>query len=239
MDVQQRNLLPQADGLDAWHASIKALFSSLPGVGGAASAFFDLVIAPPVSIRRDTWFQDLADDIRVLKDQVAGFDPEKLPENQVFISTVMQTTQMALRTHQQEKLDALRNITLHSATQINIDETVQAIFLNLIDRFAPLHLQLLRLLNDPSGWANERGITYPEWYFGGSISALFECALPELKGHRAHYDLVGKDLFVAGLIDTEQFNTTMTSSGLLTSRTTMFGKQFLQHIVNPVTGTIP
>ena len=63
------------------------------------------------------------------------FDLEKLKNDENFISVMMNASQMALRTHQEEKLDALRNAILNVAKGEAPDESVQHLFLNFVDFF--------------------------------------------------------------------------------------------------------
>jgi hypothetical protein len=75
---------------------------------------------------------------------VEGLTPEKLAVSEPFISAFAHATQVALRTQQQEKLEALRNAVLNVATRATeIDEDRQTAFLSLIDRFTPAHIRIL------------------------------------------------------------------------------------------------
>ncbi|HTS57938.1 MAG TPA: hypothetical protein VMH03_10335, partial [Terriglobales bacterium] len=47
--------------------------------------------------------------------------------------TVLQATQIALRTHQEEKLEALRNAVVNSTSGQVLEDDVRAVFLNLVD----------------------------------------------------------------------------------------------------------
>ena len=48
-----------------------------------------------------------------LEEKVKGLTIDTLQDNDAFITTVMRATQSAIRNHQKEKLEALRNATLH------------------------------------------------------------------------------------------------------------------------------
>lgn len=62
--------------------------------------------------------------------------------------TVLQATQIALRTHQEEKLEALRNAVVNSTSGQVLEDDVRAVFLNLVDTFTPTHLRILKYFQD-------------------------------------------------------------------------------------------
>jgi len=103
------------------------------------------LLGPPVAQRRDDWLNDLERRLRDLEGRVEGFCFDDLGKNRQFVSATLQATQAALRTHQAEKLEALQNALLNVAlaTAPQHDDQ-QLIFLHLIDRFTPTHLQVLR-----------------------------------------------------------------------------------------------
>jgi hypothetical protein len=72
---------------------------------------------------------------------------ESLAANPTFVTTVLQATQIALRTHQEEKLEALRNAVANSGGNQLQDDT-RAVFLNLVDTFTPTHLRILKYFKD-------------------------------------------------------------------------------------------
>jgi hypothetical protein len=63
-----------------------------------------------------------------------------------------------MRTHQAEKLEALRNAVLNVAVGIGPSDDLRLVFLNFVDTFSPTHIQLLTLFNskDRSGRVNFR-----------------------------------------------------------------------------------
>jgi hypothetical protein len=156
---------------DVRDAVIKGALSAIPfGVGGAAAELFGL-LSIPLAHRRETWFQDLADRLGELEGYISGFRLDTLADNEQFVSATLQATQAALRTHQQEKLEALRNAVLNSAAKREPHDDYQTVFLALVDRFSPAHLRLLKSFRSPGltkgasdylrwkleGWKNRDG----------------------------------------------------------------------------------
>ncbi len=126
---------------DYIHTGIKAGLSTAPYIGGPIAEFFSFVIAPPLEMRRDAWLIEIYRRLQTLEQRYEDFKPENLTKNEQFFSVFLQATQIAMRTHQQEKLEALRNAVINSVAMPTVDENLQLIFLNLIDRYTPWHLK--------------------------------------------------------------------------------------------------
>ncbi len=149
--------LPQATTGDYVHTLTKAGISGIPVFGSPAAELFAMVIAPPLTKRRDDWFQELASRLKELEGRVEGFRIENLSRNEAFVSAVFQATQIAVRTHQAEKREALRNALLHIALSRSLDEEMQIFFLGLIDVFTTTHIEVLRMFNaDSASQAHSR-----------------------------------------------------------------------------------
>jgi hypothetical protein len=215
---------------DYAHAGVRAGLSIAPFLGAPLAEFFSMVIAPPLEKRRDAWLVEIFSRLKNLEERVDGFKLENLAENEVFISTLLYATQVAMRTHQEEKMTALRNAVINSAFRPSIDENLQLMFLNLVDRYTRWHLIILHFLDDPREYGKRHSISYASWSSGGTASVL-EYAIPEMKGRRQFYDQIVKMLFSDGLLNSETFmHTTMTVEGMFASRTSEIGKRFLGFI---------
>jgi len=143
--------VPERTASDYAHTTAKAALSAIPVVGGPAAELFAL--APPIEKRRDAWLQGLYDDLKRLEVEVEGFKIDDLANNDAFVSAVLQATQIAMRTHQQEKLDALRNALLNVIRLKSLDEETQDFFFGLIDMFTVTHIEVLRLFEDRIGFS--------------------------------------------------------------------------------------
>lgn len=62
----------------------------------------------------------------------------------------MHATQIALRSHQTEKLNALRNAIVNVAKGSAPDEVLQNVFLNFVDSFTEMHLKILKVFQSPT-----------------------------------------------------------------------------------------
>ena len=223
--------IPEATGWDHAHLAVKAALSAVPIAGGPAAELFAAVIAPPLARRRDAWLQGLADGLAALEEKVDGFDPQTLVDNEAFISAAMEASQIALRTHQKEKLEALRNAVLNVAVGDRVDEEEQATFLGLIQEFTTWHLAILKTFQNPSGLAREKNLNMNAV---GGPSAVLESVVPALRGRRDEYDPYVTDLHQRGLLGIDSLHVMMTSQGMYAKRTTARGDRFLAFIASPL-----
>ena len=125
-------------------AAAKGGAALIPLAGGVLAEGLGLALSLSLTKRRDDWLRDLEARLRELEQRVEGFRLDDLGQNEQFVSAAVQATQMALRTHQAEKLGALQNCLLKVAVGIAPQEDQQLIFLQLIDRFSPTHIHVLR-----------------------------------------------------------------------------------------------
>lgn len=153
-----------------------------------------------------------------------GLKLEALQDNEEFVSAVMHATQIALRTHQNAKLEALRNAILNIAKGHAPEEALQNVFLNLVDSFTELHLRILKVFQSPA--------PPPNMSMGG-LSNVLEHNIPDMHGRRELYDQIWKDLYSRGLVNTEGLHVTMSGQGLGEKRTTGIGDAFLRFIEEP------
>ena len=150
MDKPSKHPLPTSSTPKDLGAVIaKGAVSAIPFAGGAISEIIGAAVSLPLSKRRDEWFQDLASRLEELEGQKAGFSLDSLGDNEQFVSAAVQATQAALRTHQKEKIEALRNAVLNTAVRQGPEDDYQTVFFALIDRFTPAHLRLLKSFHDP------------------------------------------------------------------------------------------
>lgn len=214
--------LPAQSRGDVAHSIAKAGLSSIPVVGGAAVELFQNVVQPPLEKRRSAWMAQVGGKLQELEQK--GLNLETLQENEQFISAAMYASQLALRTHKEEKLAALRNAVANIATGQAPEEAMQHLFLNFVDTLTELHMQILKLFQAP--------VPPPNMSMGG-LSRVLEYKIPEMHGRRDLYDQLWKDLYTRGLVNTDGMHTTMTGNGLGQKRTTALGDAFLGFISEP------
>lgn len=210
---------PKQSKTDIAHTLAKVGLSAIPGVGGPAVELFQYLIQPPLEKRRGEWMVQVGEKLQEL--ETKGLKLDELQKNEEFVSAVMHASQIALRTHQSEKLDALRNAIVNVAKGQAPDATLQNVFLNLVDSFTELHLRILKVFQAPSP---------PPGLSVGGLSNVLEHNIPRLRSHRELYDQLWKDLYTRGLVDTGGLHMTMSDSGLGQKRTTGIGDAFISFI---------
>lgn len=225
---------PKAGAGDAAHLAVRVILSSIPGVGGATKEIFNTVIAPPLARRQTQWMESIANRLIKLEEKVTNFKIIDLSKNENFISSVFYATTIAVRSHQEEKLDALRNAVLNAALSSKIDEDLQHMFLNFVDELTPWHLRILKYFDSPNEWLKQREIVLPHYTLGGAATIFFE-AFPELKDNRDFAQQLVTDLSAKGLsLDWSSMNVMVSRESMFSPRTTKIGKSFLGFITSPI-----
>jgi hypothetical protein len=145
---------PKAGVSDAVHTGVKAALSliSIPGVGGLAAEGFSALITPPIEKRRDQWIESIVNRLRELEDKFESFSIQELSQNELFISVLIQASKVVISTHQEEKINSLKNAVLNAAEPKNIDDNKQLTFIKFIDDFTDQHIKTLIFLNNPVVW---------------------------------------------------------------------------------------
>ena len=191
--------IPEATLKDRLHTLAKAGIGSIPIVGAAASELFTVILAPPLEKRRVEWMNDVAELLKEL-DERGDLKLEDLQDNETFITTVMQASQAAIRNHQPEKREALRNAVLNAALPHAPDESLQQHFINQVDTFTVWHIRLLDLFKDPQAWFIRNNVTSPKFSISSSLERLITTAWPELKDRYDFLNVVVNELESKGCV---------------------------------------
>lgn len=220
--------IPQRSVGDHVHLATRVALSAIPGIGGPALELFNAAIAQPIEQRKNAWLNDLAQRLDTLERE-KRLKIEDLGKSDEFISAVMQASSAAIRTHHQEKLDALRNAVLNSALGQCPTDVNSAMFLAFVDQFTVWHLRILKELSEhesPQGM-NRTPKT--------SIAEITEVAvkrIAELQGQKALAEIVVEDLCRKGLLFWNGGR-----GGIYipngTSQITPLGQEFLAYVSNP------
>ena len=223
---------PKSGGGDGALAVARAGLGAIPIAGSASIELLTTIVTPPLEKRRNKWMQEVGEALRQLEENM-GVVLESLSENDQFIDIAIEATQIAIKTSVQEKREALKNAILNVALPNPPEESLQNLFLSLIDTLTVWHLKLLELFNDPPEYIQKHRLQSGNISMG-AMSHLVENVFPELKGRRDLYDLIWKDLYSRALVTTDGLHTMMTGSGIVTKRTTKIGILFLEFIKNPI-----
>ena len=224
IDKSEIDPVVEADG-DKAHRVARAALSAIPGVGGAAVELFSSLIEPPLERRKREWMIRVTEALNRLE-QERGIDLEQLKENDAFFTCLVQASQVALRNHQEEKIEALANAVVNAALPTAPNESLQQVFLNFVDTFTVWHLKILDLFQDPQSWALRNEYKFRDMSMGGR-SHVLEMAFPELQGKRDFYDMIWSDLYQRRLVGSDSLHVTMSGTGLFQGCVSNIGNEFL------------
>lgn len=217
---------PKKSKADYANSIAKGVLSAVPVAGGPLSVLFETVFSSPLDKRKEQWFHSLAEAIEKINEKVEDMTPEALSQNETFISASMQATQIALRSHQKEKLTALKNAIINSAIDISMDENKSLMFVRIIDEMTPIHLKVLAFLNNPKSFEHELQSRKPhnvKTHYGENIN-IWDEYYPEMRSSRDFILQVVKDLIAKGFIHS---HVTLLGTGACT---TSFGQEFLTFV---------
>lgn len=213
----------------------RAAVSMAPLVGGPIQVLFENIFCSPLEKRKREWLERVAVAINELQDRVSEITPERLAASETFVTVALTAFPIAVRNHQEEKLNALCNAVINSALSVDIDENKQLMFLRLVDYLTPWHLKILSLLQNPVQWMDDNGVKKPEWQYSGSLCRLVEHCFPELKDQEEFYTQMIRDLESAGLlIKGIRPQQNMSASGAMEPAITAHGRRFMVFICAPV-----
>ena len=162
-------------------------------------------------------------------EQDRGVKLEGLQDNDVFIDTVLNASQIAMRHSQQEKRAALRNAVLNSALPDPPEQSLQQMFLGLVDSLTVWHLRTLKFFQSPNTWATQNG----KRLSGNSIHSVLVNAFDDLRENRDFCDAIWRGLHARSLVNTDSMHTMMTADGAQAKRTTPMADSFLAFIEEP------
>lgn len=150
---------------------------------------------------------------------------EDVGKNENFTSAMFQATELAIKTSEAAKREYLANAVLNSLT-CPFEESVIMMFFSMIGKYTLWHLKILDFFQNPKKFD---GIIESNYYMGSPKTVLFD-VYPELRSKEAYVDKIVKELYSDGLMNTDNLNCTMTSSGMLASRVSKIGQDFINFI---------
>ena len=237
-DISKR---PERNAKDVVHTIVKTAISAIPipFVSGPVAELFNFVITPSLKKRDDEWIESVAKRLKALEKKVEGFKIENLCENESFISTLIHASQAAIRSHQKQKLEALRNAVLNAAMPNAPEEDLQLMFLNFVDSFTPFHLRMLKILNDYEARRPQNRHTGVRIEFvlksEQSIALPVHKVCPDLWEHQKYYNQALIDLRIRGLAEIRMTDQADFLEKIVYAQPTKLGEEFLDFIASPIT----
>lgn len=136
---EDKLVVPEPDGNDVMHIAITTALNTIPFLG--AGELFKFIVSPSIEKRREQWMRNVAEAVSQLQTR-AGFDFEALRNSEEFITLLIKASQIAVKTHVEEKRLMLRNSIVNSAFQLNFNTADN--YLSLVDRLNSDHIAILK-----------------------------------------------------------------------------------------------
>ena len=238
-DKRRINRTPKSSKVDKLHkgggvatATGGAILGGIvgaPWAGALAGTLYSAIIKPPLTKRMEEWMNSISERLEELELRSEGFKMGNLSNRPFFITTFSQATQIAIRNHQKEKLEALRNIVINSARPTFPEDDVHLMFIHWIDIFTPWHIKILNFLNDIELRLKDGMIDTGD----ASVTTRDRVIsnFPELRDKRIFANQIINDLANRGLIlDIDPDVKRDENGNFYASYTTSMGKEFLNYI---------
>ena len=135
-------------------------------------------VRPYGEARRDEWLKEFKQTIEDIQNN-REISIEDLKSNEEFCSLVLRASQIAIKTHQEEKIKALKNALYNFTGELNLDFAMVSLFLGYVDEFSEWHVKILNLARDPVAHAKKTGKD-PALYKEAKISQLANMEWPDI-----------------------------------------------------------
>ncbi len=221
--------IPKETVGDKTYSIVKGAIGSLPGFGSIAAETFGLILAQPITKRREKWMLTVVEELKKLERSIETFKIENLKDDDEFVTFLIETSQLAFKTHQEKKLEYLRNsISNYFSVQIDFDKKHS--FIRLIDDLTPTHINILQFI-----LYNENHIIEHVNDFSALLSLYHE---KESTVDKFHFRKFVRDLHNVSLIRISgDFGDFIGGGGFATDESAPsikmldFGKEFLEFVL--------
>jgi hypothetical protein len=159
----------------------------------------DKLFKRPNQNRTNEWMQQVADAINEISAKQNDMTLVKLAENNEFVTILHKACELAIKTHQKEKRDLLRNAIVSAGSSNPPDFDRQVYFLKLIDDLTVNQILILALYDNPLEWFNKHGKKPHEFMAAARIEVVKQ-AYPELSSSPDFMELVIGGLERTGLM---------------------------------------
>jgi hypothetical protein len=135
----------------AFAGTVVGSMIGVPALGALVSELYSAILKPPLTKRTAEYLIYIEERLVKLEREIDGFRIQNLSAKPIFISVFMQAYQIALRNHQEGKLEVLRNAVINVAKPEFPEDDIYMIFINWIDTFTPWHVRILHFLDETKG----------------------------------------------------------------------------------------
>lgn len=191
--------------------------------GTLVTCIWDSIKANAANRRMEDWKNQVEEKLCDLK-----LSLDSIGNNELFASAMMKATDIAIKTAEDEKRQYLASAVKNSA-MASIDESVMMIYLDLLDKYTLWHIRILHLFRNPKAFDQ----VYVDGITMGSASIVVEQVYPEIAKEKELLDKIVKDLQNDGMMSEGSYmHADMTANGVVASRITELGNNFLKYILD-------
>ncbi len=200
---------------DGFVGTVKSVISTIPGVSILVSTYEEMQTGI-YKRRMEEWKEAVEERLGKLENDVVN----SLPDNEIFATVLLISAQLALKTNK-VKAPLLANAVFNAAITTIAEERI-VIILNCIEKYTIQHLRLLRFLQNPKEYNPK------DSYIGGSPMTIYNDYYPDRD--KSLDNIIIRDLYADGLINTNSLSTNVTSAGMVEKRTTRLGDDMIEFL---------
>ncbi len=205
---------------DMIEITAKTALSMIPVGGTLVTCVWDSIRANAAQRRMDEWKALLEHRLQNLETTI-----EDIGSNERFATAIMKATDSALKTMEEEKREYLADAVLNSV-DCELNESIMMMYFDYIDKYTLWHIRILNFFSNPQKFP---GIVAEKYFMGSPMTPLCD-VYPELGDRQDIVDKIIKDLHNDGLMNTGDIHGIMSGGGMVASRTTSLGSEFISFI---------
>lgn len=138
---------PEEENIDFLHKILKGSVGLIP-FGPVVAELFEIAIGPSISKRRTLWMKEVTKAIEEIKKKDNIFEIEKLRNNEEFITSFIYLSQIALKSHQNEKYTLLKNVLKNSYLNNSLDFDFKLVLMKIVEETTLSQVILLRFYKE-------------------------------------------------------------------------------------------
>lgn len=208
-------------GKETLEIATKTAVAQIPVGGALINNIWASLKTHAMKKRQEEWRDSVERRMSTLENTL-----ENIGENEIFASTIIKATESALKTAENEKREYLANAVFNSVNT-TLEESIVMIYMDLIDKYTLWHIKILHYFKCPTAFEDVNADRYG---MGGALTPLYD-HFPELKSvSKEIVDKIIQDLVADGMLQKFSWHGTMTGSGMVASRTSDLGNQFIDFV---------
>lgn len=225
--------IPNSAALENATTAGKIMIGLLPIIGSTLSEILGKTTSLVISARETKWKEAVVSAFEEVFEKVEGIsNPELILKDDRFVTALLNATQIATRTHKEEKLEALRNAVLNAALPGAPDDDLEMLFLNFIDTFTAAHLKFLAVFNNPERWFKSLN------FDSDNIFDFSKLGISLTFSHQIYVDLINRGLLDRTSRGDLRYSVKFEDYDRVAPILSDLGRQFLTFITSPLTKTI-